>query len=109
MAFSGFGNGRFILPFVLLAMMLAPQHLLAQEDGDKPDFPSLESVTKGYTKISAPNGEKSFYTLWYREKDQQLLAELPKDFAKQRHFIALTVASGSVFAGLQTGLGSTPC
>ncbi|MGI9518060.1 MAG: zinc-dependent metalloprotease [Pirellulaceae bacterium] len=94
--------GRVALPIALLAMMLAPSYLSAQENGDKPDFPSLESVTEGYTKISPPNGESSFYTLWYREKDQQLLAELPKDFEKQRHFIALTVSSGSIFAGLQT-------
>ncbi len=69
---------------------------------NKPEHPPLDKVTEGYTKIAAPNGEKSFYTLWFREKDQQMLAELPRDFAKQRHFIALTVASGTPFAGLQT-------
>ena len=72
----------------------------------KPDFPSHTEVLKGYEKIvSTSDGAKSFYTLWHRKKDGQLLAELPKDFAKQRHFIALTVASGDNYAGLQAGDG----
>jgi len=69
-----------------------------------PDFPPAEAVTKGYTKVvSTADGKKSFYTLYRRDKDQALLAELPKDFAKQRHYIALTVASGESYAGLQAG------
>ena len=71
------------------------------QDEEPPKFPPLEKVTKGYTEVTPPNGEQGFYRLWYREEDQQLLAELPKDYAKQNHFIALTVSSGEVFAGLQ--------
>ncbi len=72
------------------------------EQEKKPDFPPLSKVIEGYKEITGPNGETGFYKLWFREKDQQMLAELPKDFAKQRHFIALTVASGTRFAGLQS-------
>ena len=72
----------------------------------KPDYPPHTEVLKGYEKVVSTNdGAKSFYTLWHRKKDGQLLAELPRDFAKQRHFIALTVASGENYAGLQAGDG----
>jgi len=59
----------------------------------------VEKVTEGY--VSTLDGSKSFYTLWRRKKDQQLLAELPKGFANEKHYIALTVASGESYAGLQ--------
>ena len=43
--------------------------------------------------------------LWTRSKDGQMLAELPKTAiipnSPERHFIALTVAGGESFAGLQ--------
>jgi hypothetical protein len=66
-----------------------------------PEYPPLEKVTSGYTKVvSTTDGKPSFYTLWRRDKDGQMLAELPKDFARQKHFIATTVSSGNRFAGL---------
>ncbi|CAN5777309.1 zinc-dependent metalloprotease [soil metagenome] len=68
------------------------------------DFPPIEKVTEGYEKvISTADGKPGFYTVWVRKSDGQMLAELPRDFARQRHFIALTVASGDRFAGLQSG------
>ena len=70
------------------------------------DYPPHTKVLEGFEKIvSTSDGAKSFYTLWRRKKDQQIFAELPKDFAKQRHFVALTVASGEIYAGLQAGDG----
>lgn len=77
-----------------LAMLMGVGTTLAQ------DYPPLEKVTEGYKEI-APDGSSSFYRIWYREKDNQLLAELPKDYASQHHFIALTVSGGQIFAGLQ--------
>jgi len=71
-----------------------------------PDYPPHTKVLEGFQQIvSTSDGKPSFYTLWKRDKDQQLFAELPKDFASQRHFIALTVASGESYAGLQAGDG----
>jgi hypothetical protein len=68
------------------------------------DFPSLEKVTEGYEKVvSTADGQASLYTLWVRRKDGQMLAELPRNFAMQKHFIAMTVASGEPYAGLQAG------
>src|SRR6056297_2477174 len=47
-------------------------------DAPKPDdFPSLEKVTEGYEKVvSMLDGKPSFYTIWVRKRDGQMLAEL---------------------------------
>ncbi len=76
----------------------------AQDDGaaagpDKPDFPPFADVSKGYTKV-AP-GEQTALTVYTREKDQQMLIEFPREFARQKYLIALTVSTGEMFAGLQ--------
>src|SRR3972149_5712355 len=69
-----------------------------------PEFPPFAEVTKEHEKIvSTIDGKPSLYTLWIRKKDHQLLAELPPDFAAKKYFIAMTVASGEYFAGLQAG------
>jgi Met-zincin/Domain of unknown function (DUF5117) len=70
----------------------------------KPEFPPLDDVLKGYEKVvSTADGEKSFYTIWTRQKDGQMLAVLPPDYEGKKTFIALTIASGEDFAGLQAG------
>ena len=74
------------------------------ETKPKPDFPPYQEVLKDFEKVvSTMDDEPSLYTLWVNKKDNQVLAELPKNFASQKHFIALTVASGEPFAGLQAG------
>lgn len=66
------------------------------------NLPPIEKISEGYEKIvSTVDGGKSFYTIWRRKKDAQLLAELPKDFAREKHYIAVTLASGESYAGLQ--------
>ena len=70
----------------------------------KPDFPPLNDVIEGYEKVvSTADGERSFYTIWIREKDGQMLAALPSGYERAKTFIAMTVASGDTFAGLQAG------
>ncbi len=70
----------------------------------KPDFPPFEKVSEGYKKVvSTAGGAKSLFTIYTREKDAQMLAELPRDFEKSRYFFAMTIASGEIFAGLQAG------
>jgi hypothetical protein len=70
----------------------------------KPDFPKFEDVTEGFEKVvSTMDGKPSLYTIWVRRKDNHMLAELPQGYAGQKHFIALTIASGENFAGLQAG------
>src|SRR6187455_1691828 len=54
-----------------------------------PDFPKPDEVLKGYERVvSTADGRKSFYSLWSRGKDQQLYAELPAQYANQRHYLA---------------------
>ncbi|MHC4993313.1 MAG: DUF5117 domain-containing protein, partial [Planctomycetota bacterium] len=67
-------------------------------------MPKFETVSKGYTKVvSTADGQRSLYTVWRRDKDAQLLAELPRSFDKQLLFIAYTVAGGTPTAGVQSG------
>ncbi len=70
----------------------------------KPEFPPFAEVSKDYEKVvSTSDGAESLYTIWRRTKDNQLLAELPRGYANQKHFIAMTVAGGDIWAGLQGG------
>ncbi|QDV24280.1 zinc-dependent metalloprotease [Aureliella helgolandensis] len=68
------------------------------------DYPPFDKVTEGY-KVVEPAGDatQSMYTLYTKEKEGELLLELPKNYASKKYFIGLTVASGQVFAGLQAG------
>ena len=95
---------RWVFSSLALAIALTNSSLFAQDKpaAPKPEYPPLAEVTKGYELVAskAENG-KSFYKIWKRAKDGQMLCELPRDFASQKHFIALTVSSGTPFAGLQ--------
>lgn len=70
----------------------------------RPDFPPHATVLANYTKIvSTTDGKRSLYTLYKHKKEQKLLAELPASFTSHKYFLALTVAAGDEFAGLQEG------
>lgn len=81
--------------------VFVPRALVAEDS--KSDFPPHAEVLKGFEKVisTAPGDEKPLWTIYKRKKDQQVYAELPSNFASQKYFIALTVASGERFAGLQ--------
>lgn len=73
-------------------------------EAQAPDYPPFDKVIEGYTKLDPPRDEpRSMYDTYVRQKDSQLLFELPKNYAEKKYFIGLTVASGQVFAGLQAG------
>ena len=92
---------NYLASFVCLFSFIA--WTVAQEP-PKPEFPPHTTVLNGYEKIvSTADGARSMYTLWTRSKDGQVYAELPPTFAQKRYFIALTVASGDKYAGLQSG------
>ncbi|QDT17543.1 zinc-dependent metalloprotease [Alienimonas californiensis] len=100
---------RFLQPLVWSAAAcligLAPVAVAAD---DKPEFPEHAKVLEGFDKVASPTkadgtAEKPLWTLWTRSKDGQMYAELPSGFAAQQYFVALTVASGEEFAGLQAG------
>ncbi len=69
------------------------------------ELPPFTKVSEGFEKVpvSDQQNPKGLFSLWQRKKDAELLAELPKNFAGKRYFIALTVSSGDRYAGLQSG------
>ncbi|MHC4108253.1 MAG: zinc-dependent metalloprotease, partial [Planctomycetota bacterium] len=69
---------------------------------DKDELPKLEKVAEGYEKV-VTTADGQLYTLWVRQKDGQMLAELPGNFEKQDLFIAYTISGGVTFAGIQAG------
>lgn len=72
--------------------------------GEENPFPPFAEVTKGFERVvSTADGSQPMYTLWRRERDQRLLAELPRDFERQRIFIATTIAGGAPNTGIQLG------
>ncbi len=92
------------IPPEALAAMKAAQGASKNGDDKKEDFPKFDEVIKEYTKVvSTADGAASMYTLYRRDKDNQLLAELPRDFEKQKLFVATTIAGGSPTAGIQFG------
>lgn len=96
---------------VLLALAIVAMSLTTVVTGaasskrqEKPEFPPLNDVIKGYEKVvSTADGARSFYTIWIRKKDGQMLAALPSGYERTKTFIAMTVSSGDTFAGLQAG------
>lgn len=83
-----------------LTVSLGLSHSWGQEK--PPEFPPHDKVLEGFTKVvSTTDGKPSLYAIWIRAKDNQMYAELPKEFPNQKYFIAMTVASGDLFAGLQ--------
>lgn len=69
---------------------------------EPPEFPKFEEVSKDYQKVPV-SSDGSMYTLWKRDKDGQMLAELPRDFGGKKYMFAMTQSSGDVWSGLQGG------
>ncbi|MEM9589015.1 MAG: DUF5117 domain-containing protein, partial [Planctomycetota bacterium] len=68
-------------------------------------LPPFDKASEGYTKLNVndQSATKGLFNVWKRDKDAQVLVELPKNFTTKRYFIALTVGSGDRYAGLQAG------
>ena len=94
---------RAILGLSLLSGLVAPKVGYSQE-APGAEYPPFDKVIEGYTKVDSKSPDRgALCKLWVREKDSQVLMELPKDFLMKKYFIALTVSSGDKFAGLQAG------
>jgi len=99
----------------LSAWLLTPGLVAAQETPPpegapaaaqpaKPDYPPHTEVLKDYQEvISSIDRAPSLLQIWVRAKDNQMLAVFPPKFQEKKFFIALTVASGERYAGLQAG------
>jgi hypothetical protein len=61
------------------------------------------SVSKGFDKVVSTADGESFYNIWVNRETNEMLAELPRGFDRQKHFFAMTVSGGEIFAGLQAG------
>ena len=81
----------------IAAMMGQRQSSGPSNDGLRP----FQEVVKDFKQINGQDG--SFYGVWHNEKNNQLIAELPRGWERQNHFFAMTVSGGEVFAGLQGG------
>jgi hypothetical protein len=63
-------------------------------------FPAFEKVAEGYERVSSSPGEGGMYALWTREKDAQMLAELPRNYEGRRFYLVATVAGGDNQVGV---------
>ncbi|HEV8544228.1 MAG TPA: zinc-dependent metalloprotease [Verrucomicrobiae bacterium] len=82
----------------------APQAPTTAPSVPKPDFPPSSEVMKDYQEvISTIDKSPSLFSVWVRHKDDQVLAAFPQKFEMKKFFIAMTVASGERYAGLQAG------
>ncbi|HRQ71825.1 MAG TPA: zinc-dependent metalloprotease [Phycisphaerales bacterium] len=82
--------------FVVLAGSVFGLPAAAQQD-----FPPFEKVSEGFRKVTPPaDGAAPLYTVWVRDRDGQMLAELPAGFEGQRFFVVPTVAGGDAQAGV---------
>lgn len=67
------------------------------------DFPPFDTVSEGYEKVVSTAGdEKPLITIWKREKDAQLLAEIPRSLMNpnKTFYIIPTVAGGDTQMGV---------
>jgi len=68
----------------------------------KPEYPPYTEVMKGYKQVvSTIDQSPSLFGLFVNSKENQILAAFPKKYRSKKFFIALTVASGEQYAGLQ--------
>ena len=85
-----------------IAGMLGPQNgPRARGGGD--GLASWKDVSNGFEKVTSTAEGRSLYGVWVNNETNQMLAELPRGFQNQKHFFAMTVAGGEIFAGLQAG------
>ena len=104
-------SGRLALALAsmsVLAFAGAPRAFAGDEGEDKetkkPDFPEFKEVSEDYTQVVSTVGStESMWTVWTREKDGQMLAELPRGYEKQKYFFAMTISAGDMWAGYQGG------
>ncbi len=64
---------------------------------------SWKDISKGFERVISTADGKSFYNVYVNAKTNDVYAELPRGYANQKHFFAMTVAGGEIFAGLQSG------
>lgn len=67
----------------------------------KDDFPPFDEVIEGFKKISPD--QETFFTLWYKEKSDELLCQVPKKMLGEMFLSAMTLSGGHPMTGAQAG------
>ena len=67
----------------------------------KDEYPPFEEVTEGFKQIKPE--QKTFFTLWFNEKTDELLCQIPKGLLSKRFLAATTLSGGSPMSGAQAG------
>ncbi len=62
-----------------------------------------KDISNGFERVVSTADGNSFYNVYINAKTNDVYAELPRGYANQKHFFAMTVAGGEIFAGLQSG------
>jgi hypothetical protein len=96
------GSRRVLLLSTMTFLLLGPAAIQASpKAAGKEEFPKFEVVSEGYAEVvSTADGSKPFYRIWKRDKDAQLLAELPRDYESKKFFVVPTVAGGDTQLGV---------
>jgi hypothetical protein len=91
-----------VLMSLAVSIALSGQSVTAQTSSSSTkDFPPHAKILDGFTKVVSKANITPMYTLYTRKKDAQMYAELPRTYASKKYYIALTLASGGTYAGLQ--------
>ncbi len=67
----------------IIPPQVAAQMAKARGGSSTDELPKFDDVAKDYEKVvSTADGKESLYTVWKRDKDAQMLAELPRNFER---------------------------
>ena len=90
------GGAAVVAMMLTLAGGVTPVHA-----NDKPDFPPMEKVTEGLSKVvSTADGSAPLWELYEDRESGKLLAALPRGYDKKMIMIACTVSGGDAHAGV---------
>ncbi len=84
----------------------AIQRMMAHQgggSGKKDKGTDWKKLSEGYDHVISTADGQGFYDLWVNHETNDMLAELPRGFERQKQFFAMTVSGGEIFAGLQAG------
>ncbi len=62
-----------------------------------------DKLSDGFERVVSTTNGNGFYDVWINRETNEMIAELPRGFERQKHFFAMTVSGGEIFAGLQAG------
>jgi hypothetical protein len=91
-----------VLVFLKIGLHAATGNTTPKRTVPKPEYPPHTEIMADFKPvISTIDQSPSLFGLFLRSKDNQVLAAFPKKYISKKFFIALTVASGEQYAGLQ--------